>query len=98
MENSRYNIGRVIEDQVLIRPTPSLPEITNEEDREILKKIHKVYKKLGKCPLSVFKDLTIKDLIVKNNSELALLTNLRINAYNKELEVAKSLYGKVMRK
>lgn len=70
-----------------------------EMKEKLYRKATKIYKMLIQSQFCVFsKDNTIFDLLVKDESELALLTNYRISETNLKLQKAKNLYKNIMKK
>ena len=72
----------------------------SEEDLEILHKLKKLHRKMCQSVImsSAMKDLKPIDLIIRSESELAIIMNSRLEAYNSEISKAKSLFNKIMKK
>jgi hypothetical protein len=75
------------------------PPRTNADDLELLKKLHKRYKKLVDTTIvsSAVKRLEPLDLLVKDEAELALILNYRLDNYNRSINRVKGLYGKLFK-
>ena len=83
----------------IIHPIDKADRVS-EEDLEILHKLKKTHRKLCQSVImsSAMKDLKPIDLIVKSESELAIIMNSRLEAYNSEISRAKTLFNKIMKK
>lgn len=66
---------------------------------KLYKKAVKLYDRLINSEMSVFSQKnTLLDLLVRDESEMALLQNFRIQKYNEDLTQAKNLYRKILKK
>jgi hypothetical protein len=71
----------------------------NETKDKLYKKAVKLYERLINSELSVFSSKnTLIDLLPRNEAEFALIQNYRIQKYNEDLEQAKNLYRKIVKK
>lgn len=66
---------------------------------KLYKKATKIYDRLINSEMSVFSQKNnLIDLLVRDESEFALLQNFRAENYEKKLSTAKSLYRKIIKK
>jgi hypothetical protein len=72
------------------------PILVIDEKEKLYKKVKKLYDRLIKNQISVFsKNNTIFDLMIRNEEELALITNFRVHQYNDKLKNITKFYKKI---
>jgi len=73
------------------------PKPVEDEKEKLYRKVKKIYERLVKNQISVFsKNNTIFDLLVRNEEELALITNYRVSQYNEKMRHVNKFYKKII--
>lgn len=74
------------------------PEVDDVKEK-VFNKLQKTFDKLINSELCVFSNKnTLLDLVVRNEAEMALLQNYRTENYNSNLNKAKRLYKRLIKK
>jgi hypothetical protein len=80
-----------------VKLEPNVDVLT--EAQQLYKKANKIYERLIRGAISVFdaKSFKVEDLLIRDSTEMALVCNYRLNAYNDQISVAKRLYRKLVK-
>jgi hypothetical protein len=72
------------------------PQPVDNEKEKLYRKIKKIYDRLVKNQISVFsRNNSIFEILIRNEEEMALISNFRISQYNQKLKTVKKFYQKV---
>ena len=80
-----------------VKPEPIVDVLT--EAQQLYKKANKIYNIIVRGAISVFdtKSFKVVDLLIRDPTEMALVCQHRLTAYNDQINLARRLYRKLIK-